>query len=548
MNKKRLSISALIVLSLFVLSGLAMSLPALALQGNTPAIAQVATATPAAAAQTITSTAQASSIPENSLLAALQGTLTQIYNQVNPSVVAIQVVQNSPTSSQDRSGIPGSPFGQGSPQQILGSGFVWDTQGHIVTNNHVVAGASQISVVFADGTIVPATVVGTDSQSDLAVIQVNVSASELHPVQVADSDQVQVGQLAIAIGNPFGEQGTMTVGIISSLGRSLPAGSGSAQGAAYTIPDVIQTDAPINPGNSGGVLVNDRGQLIGVPSAIESPVQANSGVGFAIPSNIVANVVPSLINTGAYEHPWLGISGTSLTPDLAQAMGLQANQRGALVATVLASSPAAQAGLQPSNTDVTINGVTTQVGGDVIVAINGQPIQSFDDLASYLADSTTVGQTITLTILRGGNQQTVSLTLAARPGEAQVQQTQPQGNTTTGAYLGIVGTSVTSQIAQAMSLPASQQGVLVEQVQAGTPAAQAGLQASNTSVTSNGQQLTVGGDIITALNGQPVTGMQDLSSLLQQSTPGQTATLTILRNGSQMEVAVTLGQKPVSTP
>jgi serine protease Do len=549
MNKKRLSIGVVLVVSLLVLSGLAISLPSLALPANAPAVAQGTTATTAAVAQAAPGTAQTSSIPENSLVAALQGTLEQIYNQVNPSVVAIEVVQGSSSSSQNRFGVPGSPFGQVIPQQVQGSGFVWDTQGHIVTNNHVVDGASQISVVFADGTIVPATVVGTDPQSDLAVIQVNVPASELQPVQVADSSQVKVGQLAIAIGTPFGEEGTMTAGIISGVGRSLPVSSGSSQGATYSIPDIIQTDAPINPGNSGGVLVNDQGQLIGVPSAIDSPVQANSGVGFAIPSNIVSRVVPSLISTGSYEHPYIGISGTTLTPDLAQAMNLPSSQRGALVVTVASGGPAAQAGLQASNTQVDINGSTEQVGGDVITAINGQTVNTMDELIAYLADNTSVGQTITLTILRNGNQQTVSLTLAARPTGAQVQQsqpqTQPQGGTSAGAYLGIQGVTVTPQIAQAMNLPASQEGVLVEQVQQNGPAAQAGLQDSSQSVTINGQQLTVGGDIITALNGQAVTGMQNLATLLQEFSPGQAVTLTILRNGTRMDVSVTLGQSPV---
>jgi serine protease Do len=545
MNKKRLSIGALLVISVLVLSGLAVSLPSLALQGNTPAIAQVTTAAPAAVAQAAPGTAQTGSIPQNSLLAAFEGTLQQIYNQVNPSVVAIEVVQGSSSSSQNRFGVPGSPFGQTVPQQVQGSGLVWDTQGHIVTNNHVVDGASQIEVVFSDGTIVPATVVGADSQSDLAVIQVNVPASELYPVTMADSSQVQVGQLAIAIGTPFGEQGTMTAGIISGLGRTLPVSSGSSQGASYSIPDIIQTDAPINPGNSGGVLVDDQGQVIGVPSAIDSPVQANSGVGFAIPSNIVSRVVPSLISTGTYEHPYMGISGTTLTPDLAQAMNLTASQRGALVATVASGGPAAQAGLQGSNTQVDINGSTVQVGGDVIIAIDGQTINTMDELIGYLADNTSVGQTVTLTILRNGQQQTLSLTLAARPTGAQVQQSQPQSGASTGVYLGIQGVTVTSQIAQAMNLPASQEGVLVEQVQQNGPAAQAGLQGSSQSVTINGRQLTVGGDVITALDGQSVTGMQDLATLLQQFEPGQTVTLTILRNGSQMDVSVTLGQSPV---
>jgi serine protease Do len=547
MSNKSISIAALFAVALLVLSGFGLSLPSIAQQGNAPTVAQAAQATPTTPSQSPASSAQTSSIPENSALAALQGTLEQIYAQVNPSVVAIQVVQNGSTASQSQN----SPFGPGTlqPQSILGSGFVWDTQGHIVTNNHVVADASQIEVVFADGTIVPATVVGTDPQSDLAVLQVNVPASELHPVQMADSSQVKVGQLAIAIGNPFGEQGTMTIGIISGLSRSLPVNiNSSVQEPTYSIPDIIQTDAPINPGNSGGVLVNDQGQVIGVTSAIESPVQANSGIGFAIPSNIVSKVVPSLISTGTYEHPYIGISGTTLTPDLAQAMGLKADQRGALVATVVSGGPADKAGLQGSNNQVDINGFPAQVGGDVIVAINGQPVNSFDDLNSYLADQTQVGQTVTLTILRGGNEQTVSVTLGARPAQTQAQATQPQGSAANGAYLGIVGVTLTPAIDQAMNLSADQQGVLIEQVQQGGAADQAGLQGSSQQTTINGQQLTVGGDVITALGGQPVTGMQDLSTLLQQATPNQVVTLTILRDGNQMQVSVTLGQRPVSTP
>jgi serine protease Do len=552
MNRKRLFIGAILVLSLFVLSGLAISLPSLAFQGNTPAVAQVTTSNPAVA-QAAPNTNQSSTIPQNSLIAAFQGTLEQIYSQVNPSVVAIEVVQGSTSSSQTQ---PGSPFGPTGPQQVLGSGFVWDAQGHIVTNNHVVAGATEIQVVFADGTTVSATVVGTDPQSDLAVIQVNpanLPQGELQPVQMANSDNVKVGQMAIAIGNPFGEQGTMTVGIISGLGRLLPVSSGATSGANYSIPDIIQTDAPINPGNSGGVLVNDQGQVIGVPSAIDSPVQANSGVGFAIPSNIVNAVVPSLISTGTYQHPYVGIGGTTLTPDLAQAMNLPSTQRGALVVTVVPGGPAAQAGLQPSNNQVDISGFPAQVGGDVIVAINGQTINTMDQLIAYLADNTSVGQTVTLTILRNGSQQTVSLTLAARPTGAQAstqtpQNQQPQGGTSTGAYLGIQGLTLDSQIDQAMNLPANQQGVLVELVQSSAPAAQAGLQGSTQTVNINGQQVGIGGDVITALNGQAVNGMQSLAALLRQYSPGQTVTLTILRSGSQMQVSVTLGQSPVSIP
>lgn len=356
----------------------------------------------------------------NGALSAFQDTLEQIYANVNHSVVNLQVVVGSggQTSSQTT---PGNPFGFGSPapqgsQEVLGSGFVWDTQGHIVTNNHVVEGASKITVTFSNGMSADATLIGTDPNSDLAVIQVNVPASQLTPVQMGDSSQVKVGQIAIAIGNPFGLSGTMTEGIISGLSRSLPVGLNSLQqGPTYAIPDIIQTDAAINPGNSGGVLVNDQGQVIGVTAAIRSPVDANSGVGFVIPSSIVERVVPSLIQTGKYDHPWIGISGTSLTSDLAQAMNLDPSQRGALVVDIAQNSPASKAGLQGGDNQTTVNGQSAVLGGDVIIAIDGQTVNTFEDLSSYLVNHTQVGQTVTLTILRQGKQQTVQLTLGVLP-------------------------------------------------------------------------------------------------------------------------------------
>jgi serine protease Do len=240
----------------------------------------------------------------------LEATLEGVYHQVSPSVVAIHVVQTVQVPAMPE--IPGFPFfgvpGPGAPRrqyrQRLGSGFVWDTAGHVVTNNHVVDGADSISVTFSDGSSAPGKVVGRDPSSDLAVIKVDVAPDRLPPVVVADSTRVTVGQLAIAIGNPFGEQNTMTTGIVSAVGRSLPSSDGAPGGPAYTIPDVIQTDAPINPGNSGGVLLDAQGRLIGVTSAIESPVAASAGIGFAIPAAIVQRVVPALISTGRYEHPW----------------------------------------------------------------------------------------------------------------------------------------------------------------------------------------------------------------------------------------------------
>lgn len=358
----------------------------------------------------------------NTLLEAFQGTLSSIYEHVNPSVVNIRVVQTQ-TPNQTTPEIPSFPFHPDIPEfppsQGQGSGFIWDQEGHIVTNYHVVSGANKIEVTFWDGTIVMAELVGYDLYSDLAVLKVNLPPQSLKAVRMADSDQVRVGQLAIAIGNPFGLNGTMTVGIVSALGRSLPVEQFSAGGGFYTIPDVIQTDAPINPGNSGGVLLNDAGEVTGVTTAISSPVQANAGVGYAVPAAIVKKVVPSLIEQGYYDHPWLGVSIMTMTPEVAQAMGLEPSQRGAVVSEVLPNSPALRAGLNPSRTQVEIDGRTMRVGGDVIIALEGESVRSNSDLIALLARNTQVGQKITLTVLRDGNVVGVEVTLAPRPKESR---------------------------------------------------------------------------------------------------------------------------------
>ena len=259
-------------------------------------------------------------------------------------------------------------------------------------------------------------------------------------------------------------------------------------------------------------------------------------------SAIVQKVVPALIETGSYEHPWLGISGTTLSPDLAEAMGLDADQRGALVIDVTADSPADHAGLRGSDRQAEIEGQTVRVGGDVIVGVDDQAVKEFDDLITYLGRSTEVGQTIQLNVLRAGKEETVSLTLEARP-KSEAQSSQPEDQTESGAYLGIVGLTVTSEVAQAMDLPAGQEGVLVEQVQQGSAADEAGLRGSFQPVTINGQRVLVGGDVIVAIDDQPVVGFQDLSAFLQQAEPDQEVTLTLLRDGSQVEVSVTLAAR-----
>ncbi len=538
MRKRIFSVLTWVAAGLLVLTACSgVGLSSLNLQSST-----VATPTAVAPAQ-----GAVSSTPGNDLLSAYQGTLENIYTTVSPSVVNIHVVLSGSANS-GATQIPGFPFFNqpqgGQPQQqlqsALGSGFVWDANGDIVTNNHVVNGANKIEVTFSDGTTLPAKLVGTDPDSDLAVIKVDVSAGKLHPVTMADSSAIKVGEMAIAIGNPFGLEGTMTTGIISAVGRSLPADENNIQ--SYSIPDIIQTDAPINPGNSGGVLIDAQGQVLGVTSAIESPSGTNAGIGFAIPAAIVNNVVPALIKDGKYVHSWLGISGTSLTPDLATAMKIDPAQRGALVEEVLPNSPAEKAGLKASAQQTTIDGQQVPVGGDVITAIDGQPILQMDDLIAYLAGSTKVDQKVTLTILRNGKQQTVDVTLAARPS----QQQQANNNTTTpsqtnGIHLGIQGMTVDQNIAQAMNLPNGQQGVLVEQVQPGSLADKAGLKVGSKSVTIHGQNVTVGGDIITGLDGQPITSIDDLRSALAQLPSDHPLTLTVLRNGQEMQVQVQPG-------
>jgi S1-C subfamily serine protease len=486
---------------------------------------------------------------DEGLLQAFEGTLGEIYNRVNSSVVNIRVTKavslsDLPEDLQIPFGQPEPPDSPDAPDEPffatgLGSGFVWDDRGHIVTNNHVVEGAERIEVAFSDGTSVPAELVGADPDTDLAVVKIDPQGLDLKPVVLGDSSQVGVGELAIAIGNPFGLQGTMTTGIISALGRSLPAEQGVIAGPSFVIPEVIQTDAAINPGNSGGVLVNDRGQVIGVTTAIESPVAANSGVGFAVPASFVSRVVPALIETGQYEHPYLGISGSALVRELAEAMGLESGQRGALVREVSPGGPADEAGLQGSSGTTTIDGVELPIGGDVIVSINGSPVESMDDLITYLMGETAVGDEVELVALRGGDKITLQARLVARPEQDQVESAEvPQGR----PVLGIEGVQLTPEINSALDLPAGQAGVLIVEVQPGSPADGAGLRGGTELIQVNGESLLGGGDVITAVAGESVSGLDDLRAALDQAGLGAEVNLTLLRDGSETEVTVTLNQ------
>ena len=324
-----------------------------------------------------------------------QGTdLTQLYEQLSPGVVSIQVFAQR-----------GGQIGQGA-----GSGFIIDEQGRIVTNNHVVSGAEQVTVIYHNGIEASAEIVGTDEDSDLAVIRVDPETfpEDVGPLPLADSDQVVPGEWVVAIGNPFGLGGSVTLGIVSATGRLIPSGA-----TTFAIPQAIQTDAAINPGNSGGPLLNLEGEVIGVNAQIATGGgQANSGVGFAIPSNVVRRVVPALVATGRYVWPWMGVEGTSVNLLIQQANDLE-TQQGAYVNRVVPGSPADQAGLQGSTGQTTIEGVTVPTGGDVVVEANGQPIRDFADLLVATAFSE-VGDEMQLTIIRDGERVTETVNLAAR--------------------------------------------------------------------------------------------------------------------------------------
>jgi S1-C subfamily serine protease len=363
------------------------------------------------------------------ILASYEDALSQLYQATVPSVVSIRVTQKIENDSSmphpfgfNHPNIPGQEQDQQSPREFfnrgLGTGFVWDTEGHIVTNNHVVADASDVEVIFADGTTAKAEVLGTDPNADLAVIKVDVPAAELKPVTLGDSDQVKVGQLTIAIGNPFGQEFTMTSGIVSAVGRTIRSGN-----SAFSIPKAIQTDASINPGNSGGPLLDRSGAVIGINSQILSETGVNNGIGFAVPVNTAKQVVPTLIKGENYQYAWLGISGGTLTLEGNDLMKLPQGTQGVLVIDVSKDGPADKAGLVGSDKTMTVDGEDYQLGGDVITAINGQPIKAMDELIGYLIEKTKPGDAVKLDVIRaGGKQETVNVTLEVRPSAEELMQ------------------------------------------------------------------------------------------------------------------------------
>ena len=294
-----------------------------------------------------------------------------------------------------------------------GSGFVYDNKGRIITNNHVVEGAESIEITFLDGGIYKAELIGTDAYSDLAVLQVNIPPDKLKPVVLGNSSELRVGERVYAIGNPFGLSGSMSEGIVSQLGRTLPAVGG------YLTPSVIQVDAAINPGNSGGPLLNMNGEVVGVNTAIQSETGVFSGVGFAIPSNLVIRVASSLTSNSEYKHPWIGISGMSLTIELGEKIGLN-DAKGFLIIDVSEDSPAEEAGLRGGNVTVTIGGQEIKIGGDVVIGVDVVDIIRLEDLLVYLEFEKVPGDTMVLKIIRDGTPMDVKVLLGERPSPEEV--------------------------------------------------------------------------------------------------------------------------------
>jgi len=372
--------------------------PQTAVVPDTDALVQAAVAT--VQAQMPTPAPISNPVTTNSALDApldfdLQNQLVSVYELVNPAVVHIFVFNTFDDQE--------FPLG-------TGSGFVYNSEGYIVTNNHVVTDGDSFEVIFQDGFRSRAEVVGTDVDSDLAVIKAESLSPAAKPVSLGDTNELHVGQFVIAIGNPFGEAGSMSIGIVSGLGRTLDSQREVEGGGRYSLPQVIQTDAAINPGNSGGPLLNLRGEVIGVNSAIRTDTGTNSGVGFSIPVNAVKRIVPNLISEGKYTYPYLGIRMQTLDIDTAEELDIPYTS-GAYILDISEDAPAQEAGLIASG----LNNFGALPGGDLIIAINDTEITSSDDLITYLVFETEAGQTVDLTIVRDGKEMTVPLTLGERP-------------------------------------------------------------------------------------------------------------------------------------
>jgi S1-C subfamily serine protease len=394
------------VLSVLVLTLVACSLPNTLseLVASTPTATALPTATAAPTAAPIGVPLATRAVPASTGdLLALQDEIIQVYQQVGMGVV--NITNRSYTYDF---------FFRSVPQEGTGSGIVYDTEGHIITNYHVIQDADELYVTLPGETTVPAEVVGADASNDLAVLKVDADPGLLHPVSLGESADLQVGEFVVAIGNPFGFERTLTVGVVSALGRVIQSPDESFIG------EIIQTDAAINPGNSGGPLLDLSGRVIGVNTAIFSPSEASAGIGFAVPVDTVRQVVPALIERGYYPHPWLGVTSVwSLTPERKQILeeaGMQVPvDEGLLIVEVANGSPAAQAGLRGGQQQVRLGRWVLSIGGDILTSIDGEAIATDRDLIRHLDTETAIGQTIQVTVWRDGQELTIPVTLTERP-------------------------------------------------------------------------------------------------------------------------------------
>jgi serine protease Do len=436
----------------------------------------------------------------------------------------------------------------------LGSGFVYDHNGDIVTNYHVVAGAKNdtIVVTFMDGVSYEAKIMGVDPYSDLAVIKlVNLhehsdAISKLVPLGLANSSSLRVGERVIAMGNPFGLSGTLTEGIISGLGRLMPASidqltppspqlfnnpSQTSTAPSFSIPDIIQTDAAINPGNSGGPLLNMNGQVIGINTAIYSNTGAYAGIGFAVPSNFLIKIIPTLINGGTYKHPYIGLSGLNVTPEIAKVLNLSKSS-GYLVINVTKNSPAFLAGIKGGNTTHNIKGIPVQLGGDVIIKIDNNVVRKVNDILSYLENNKRVGDNVSLTVWRGDNEtKVISVPLIARP-DINI-------NSTSSPTLGIVGLDLTPNLASLMNTTQTN-GFLITGILDQSPASKSNLRGGYIISQLNGTQVQLGGDIIIKIDNTTVKNQQDIKNYLSTKKVGDTIKITVIRDGKLLTLNVKL--------
>ena len=461
-------------------------------------------------------------------------TLPQIFNKTENSVV--QITSTSPISNSlvIRNG-------EQIPQNVaLGSGFVYDQDGHILTNYHVISDPNSVEVTFVDGDSYSAKVIGQDPYSDIAVLQITDDGfqKQIPPLKAANSSALQVGEQVIAIGNPFGLSGTLTSGVISQMGRVLPNDI-----TGYSISNIIQTDAAINPGNSGGPLLNTKGEMVGVNTAIFSNTGVYSGVGFAIPSNMVQKVVSSLLKNGSYEHPYMGITGITVSPEISNATHLN-DTKGILVVDITADSPADKAGIRGGDVLTTVDGQDIRLGGDIIVAIDDQSVRAMEDLLSYLEEKKAVGDNIELSVIRDGKTQHIDMILTARPTQGAENRFQPNQESKQQQQrpaLGINGINMTPELAERMNLTHSQKGFLIEDIISGGPADKAGIRGGYKIANINGSDFKLGGDIVVGIDEMVVGTIQDIQSYLDTKKVGDRVQMHVIRDGQEITVPLTLG-------